>query len=90
MNLPRVYSDFNGGDPQGRLSLTCVGTFIDLERLNLVLQEGDRLTLYDDECEVEATVRWSDEAQSWVGEIDRSAIRLSVDGSNAWTGKIEP
>ena len=76
MTLPRLYADFNDADPQGRLRLNCFGTFEDMSRHKMSLQEGACMTFYDDGCEADGTVRYSDEERIWVGEIDWKAIRL--------------
>lgn len=75
MTLPRLYADFNGPDVKGRLRLNCYGTFDDLSHKKMWLQEGACMTFYDDECEADGTVRYSDEERIWVGEIDWDAVR---------------
>ena len=53
MERPVVFADFHNADRCGRLRLNCAGTDQDLSRHRIELREGMRLTLSDDELEVE-------------------------------------
>lgn len=74
MTPPTIYADFHNADRDGRLRLSCKGTFEDLERTGLVLSEGMRLNLSDDELAVEGVVQFSVEERLWVAVIDWDAI----------------
>ena len=75
MDKPKVYADFHNADPQGRLRLNCIGTARDLSRYQVCLVDGLVLTVTREELEVDGTVRYSDEENGWVAEIDWQAIR---------------
>lgn len=75
MKTPRVFADFHNADVQGRLRLNCIGTVEDLARQNIELQNGQRLTLYSEDLEVEGVVQYSAEENLWVAAIDWDAIR---------------
>jgi len=88
MAIPLIYVDFQNADPQGRLRLTCAGTINDLARYGLQLREGLQLELYsddaneageDDPLRVAGIVRYSQEEQCWVSEIDWDQIRHTSD-----------
>ena len=51
---PRVYSDFNGSYQPTYMLLHYQGTFVDLTKLDLTLQEGMNVTVYYDSHEEEA------------------------------------
>jgi hypothetical protein len=83
MNVPRIYADFQHLDDCNRLKLTCAGTLADLTRQGIQLQEGLVLTFYTDDADdqgqadelrAEGVVRYNQEEQSWVAEIDWTAI----------------
>ncbi|PSB02018.1 hypothetical protein [Merismopedia glauca] len=75
MSYPKVYADFHNADLKGRLRLNCVGTMEDLSRLHIKLSDGQPLTLYSEELEVDGVVQYSDEESLWVALIDWDAIR---------------
>ena len=75
MNKPRVFADFHNTDVKGRLRLNCVGTIGDLERQGIVLREGQSLTIYSEELEVEGIVHYSEEEKLWTAVIDWNAIQ---------------
>jgi hypothetical protein len=88
MSNPRVYADFQNLDDANRLKLTCAGTWEDLERQEIRLQEGCVLTFYMDDADdegrpdellAEGTVRYNHQEQCWVAEIDWSALRHASD-----------
>ncbi len=56
MSSPRIFADFHNADKQSRLRLNCVGTIEDLSRQNIKLQNGQLLTLYSEELDLQATV----------------------------------
>ena len=81
---PRVYADFQNIDDANRLRLTCAGTFHDLARYGLQLQEGLVLTFYSDDADdhgqpdelrVEGVVHYDPDGQCWVAAINWAAIR---------------
>ena len=75
MNRPRVFADFHNADPKGRLRLNCVGTVEDLACQKISLRDGQPLTLYSEELEVDGIVQYSKEENLWVAVIDWDAIR---------------
>jgi hypothetical protein len=79
MKTPKVFADFHNADVQGRLRLNCIGTVEDLARQNIELQDGQLLTLYSEELEVEGVVQYSSEEKLWVAAIDWDAIKESQD-----------
>ncbi len=75
MNRPRVFADFHNADAQGRLRLNCIGTIEDLSRQRIELQNGQLLTLYSEELEVNGAVQYSEAEKVWVATIDWEQIR---------------
>lgn len=75
MNYPRIFADFHNADERGRLRLNCVGTIEDLSRQNIKLQDGQLLTLYSEELEIDGVVQYSQEESLWVAAIDWNQIR---------------
>jgi len=75
MNNHRVFADFHNADGQGRLRLNCMGTVEDLAHQKIALQNGQLLTLYSEELEVEGVVQYSSEENLWVAAIDWDAIK---------------
>lgn len=87
---PRVFADFNDllSSPR-RLWLDTVGARKDLERQDLELREGLRLTLYDhdlddasnrDDLLVEGVVSRDPESGRWMAIIEPDEIRHESDG----------
>jgi hypothetical protein len=74
MKTLRVFADFHNADVQGRLRLNCIGTVGDLARQNIELRDGQLLTLYSEDLEVEGLVQYSSEESLWVAAIDWDAI----------------
>jgi len=74
MSNSRIYADFHNADKKGRLRLNCVGTIQDLSRLHIKLCDGQALTLYSEELEVDGVVQYSEEERLWVALIDWDAI----------------
>lgn len=72
---------------QGRLRLNCTGIIGDLAHQKILLQDGQQLTLYSEDLEVEGVVQYSTEENLWVAAIDWDRIRqqedLLVEDSNA-------
>lgn len=79
MTTPKVFVDFHNADVQGRLRLNCIGTTEDLARQNIELQDGQLLTLYSEELEVDGVVQYSSEEKLWVAAINWDAIKESQD-----------
>lgn len=75
MNLFRVFVDFHNADEQGRLRLNCIGTIEDLARQQAELENGQELTLYSEDLEVDGVVQFSDDEKVWVATIDWNQIR---------------
>ncbi len=70
MDKLRVFADFHNADVQGRLRLNCIGTVEDLARQQISLQDGQILTLYSEDLEVDGLVQYSTEENLWVAVID--------------------
>ena len=79
MNYPRIFADFHNADEQGRLRLNCVGTIEDLSRQNIKLKDGQLLTFYDEELEVDGVVQYSEEENLWLAAIDWKQIKQVED-----------
>lgn len=75
MGLPSLYVDFMNADAMGQVRMNCTGTLEDLERLDLVPQNGMRIVVHDEELEAEGELRFSDAEQIWVTRIDWNALR---------------
>lgn len=75
MTRPRLYTDFHNADRKGRLRLNCRGTLDDLNRLQVTLSDGLKVTLYSEDVEAEGEVVFSSEEQLWTAVIDWDAIR---------------
>jgi hypothetical protein len=75
MSMSRVFVDFHNADEQGRLRLNCIGTIEDLARQHTELENGQRLTLYGEDLEVDGVVQFSEEEKIWVVAIDWNQIR---------------
>jgi len=75
MNTPKVFVDFHNADVQSRLRLNCIGTVEDLARQNIELLDGQLLTLYSEDLEVEGAVQYSSEEKLWVAVIAWNAIK---------------
>lgn len=87
-----IYADFMKMDHQGRLLLVCRGTLNDLEKNNLELKKGMKLTFYNededidgnrDDLVVEGVVERDNENQNWRARIIWNEIKnisqLSLD-----------
>ena len=74
MITPRIFADFHNADAEGRLRLNCIGTIEDLANQNVELQNGQLLTLYSEDLEVDGVVRFSEEEKLWVAAIDWDRI----------------
>ncbi|GAA6615096.1 hypothetical protein [Scytonema sp. NUACC26] len=79
MNYPKVFADFHNTDVLGRLRLNCIGTIEDLATQNIELQDGQLLTLYSEDLEVDGVVQYSTEENLWVAAIDWNAIKQLED-----------
>jgi hypothetical protein len=75
MSLSRVFVDFHNADEQGRLRLNCIGTIEDLARHQAELENGQKLTLYGEDLEVDGVVEFSEDEKVWVATIDWNQIR---------------
>ncbi|QEI40739.1 hypothetical protein BMF77_01311 [Dolichospermum sp. UHCC 0315A] len=78
-NRLRVFADFNNADEEGRLRLNCIGTIEDLSRQKVELQDGQTLTFYSEDLEVEGMIKHSTEENIWVAVIDWDNIRQVED-----------
>jgi hypothetical protein len=75
MSLSRVFIDFHNVDEHGRLRLNCIGTIEDLARQQAELENGQRLTLYSEDLEVDGVVQFSENEKVWVATVDWNQIR---------------
>lgn len=75
MSYPKVFADFHNADEQGCLRLNCVGTIEDLSCQNIELKNGQKITLYSEELEVNGIVQYSETEKLWVASIDWNQIR---------------
>lgn len=72
--MKKIFADFHSANAQGRLRLNCIGTVEDIARQNIALRDGQLLSFYSEDLEVEGTVQYSSEEKLWVAVIDWSAI----------------
>ncbi|MFN6513002.1 MAG: hypothetical protein RMY29_000700 [Nostoc sp. CreGUA01] len=79
MSKFRVFADFHNADVQGHLRLNCIGTIEDLASQSIELQEGQSLTFYSEDLEVDGVVKYSHEETIWVAVIDWNQIRQAED-----------
>ncbi|MTJ08276.1 hypothetical protein [Anabaena sp. UHCC 0204] len=75
-NKLRIFADFNNADEESWLRLNCIGTIEDLARQKVELQDGQTLTFYSEDLEVEGMVKHSPEENIWVAVINWDNIRL--------------
>ena len=74
--LIKVYADFNNADSKGRIRLNTEGTYRDLQRMNIKLEEGLEVLLDDDEgLAILGTVLFSEEEGIWVGRINWDELK---------------
>ncbi|WP_392478860.1 hypothetical protein [Nostoc sp. C110] len=71
---PRVFADFHNADAEGRLRLNCIGTIEDLANQSIELRDGQLLTIYSEDLEVNGVVQFSEEEKLWVAAIDWDRI----------------
>ena len=71
----KIFADFHNADSQGRLRLNCIGTIEDLARQQILLEDGQLLTLYSEDLEVDGIAQYSKAENVWVAVIDWDAIR---------------
>jgi hypothetical protein len=74
MITPRVFADFHNADAEGRLRLNCIGTIEDLANQSIELRDGQLLTIYSEDLEVDGVVQFSEEEKLWVAAIDWDRI----------------
>ncbi|WP_225225505.1 hypothetical protein [Komarekiella delphini-convector] len=79
MITPKVFADFQNADAEKRLRLNCIGTIEDLANQSIELQDGQLLTLYSEDLEVDGVVQFSEEEKLWVAAIDWERIRQVED-----------
>ncbi len=77
---PKIFADFQNADRLGRLRLNCVGTVQDLSAQGIQLKDGQEVLLYQEDLQVEGTVRYSEEEKIWVAEIDWNVIKGAHSG----------
>ncbi len=79
MITPRVFADFHNADAEGRLRLNSIGTIEDLANQSIELRDGQLLTVYSEDLEVDGLVQFSEEEKLWVAAIDWDRIRQVED-----------
>ena len=79
MITPRVFADFHNADAKRRLRLNCIGTIEDLANQSIELRDGQLLTVYSEDLEVDGVVQFSEEEKLWVAAIDWDRIRQVED-----------
>ena len=79
MEKPKVFVDFHNADVQGRLRLNCTGTIEDLAHQKIWLQNGQEITLYSEDLEVDGIVQYSTAENLWVAVIDWDNIKEKQD-----------
>ena len=89
-NRLRVFADFNNADEQDCLRLNCIGTIDDLASQNIELKDGQSLTFYSEDLEVDGIVKYSEEENIWVAIIDWNNIKEKADTCITTTSKTLP
>ena len=89
-NRLRVFADFNNADEQDCLRLNCLGTIDDLASQNIELKDGQSLTFYSEDLEVDGIVKYSEEENIWVAIIDWNNIKEKADTCITTTSKTLP
>ncbi|MEH2042283.1 hypothetical protein [Nostoc sp.] len=79
MITPKVFADFHNADAEGRLRLNSIGTIEDLANQSIELRDGQLLTIYSEDLEVDGVVQFSEEEKLWVAAIDWDRIRQVED-----------
>ncbi|MBD0266415.1 MAG: hypothetical protein ICV85_22470 [Tolypothrix sp. T3-bin4] len=79
MITPRVFADFHNADAEGRLRLNCIGTIEDLANQSIELRDGQLLTIYSEDLEVDGVVQFSEQEKLWVAAIDWDRIKQVED-----------
>jgi hypothetical protein len=79
MEKSKVFVDFHNADVQGRLRLNCTGTIEDLAHQKIWLQNGQEITLYSEDLEVDGIVQFSTTENLWVAVIDWDNIKEKQD-----------
>jgi len=75
-SLIKIYADFNNADSRGRIRLNTEGTFHDLQRMKIKLEEGFQILLDDNEgLAISGTVLFSEEENIWVGIINWDELK---------------
>jgi hypothetical protein len=71
MGIPKIFADFNNADEHGRVRLNTTGTFEDIQRMKINLEEGMQIFLDDyDSLIAIGRVKYSNEENVWVAEIN--------------------
>ena len=89
-NRLRVFADFNNADEQDCLRLNCLGTIDDLASQNIELKDGQSLTFYSEDLEVDGILKYSQEENIWVAVIDWNNIKEKADTCITTTSKTLP
>ena len=89
-NRLRVFADFNNADEQDCLRLNCLGTIDDLASQNIELKDGQSLTFYSEDLEVDGILKYSQEENIWVAVIDWNNIKEKADTRITTTSKMLP
>ena len=89
-NRLRVFADFNNADEQDCLRLNCIGTIDDLASQNIELKDGQSLTFYSEDLEVDGILKYSPEENIWVAVIDWNNIKEKADTCITTTSKTLP
>ena len=75
-DIPKLFADFNNADRQGRARLNTNGTFADIKKSNLELKEGMQVLLQDDDSlKTVGQLKYSDEENIWVAEINWNTLK---------------
>ena len=82
--MKAVYADFMKCDYEGRLVLSCLGTFRDLKAHGISLEDGLELAFYNededdaglrDDLIVRGVVEFDNKSKSWVARINWNDIK---------------
>ena len=68
--MDKIWVDFNNIGVDG-VRLICQGTLDDIKKNGIILKEGLRLIIWDEELLAESIVKFSSNDNCWVAKIDK-------------------
>ncbi len=71
---PTIRVDFQNADPSGDVRLNTRASLEDLERIDVAERDGLQVRLESDEFATDGVVRYSEQEQIWVAELDWTSV----------------